>query len=47
MLKIDDKREEVQIVIKRACRISLCICIECYKYLLRFSLIHVIGQVFE
>jgi hypothetical protein len=47
MLKIDDKREKVQAVVKRACKGSLCICIECYKYLMRFSLIHVIGRVFE
>jgi len=41
------KREEVWVVIKKACRGSKCICIKCYKYLLNFSLIHFIGRVFE
>jgi hypothetical protein len=47
MLRIDDKKEEVRVVEKGACRGSICIWFGYYKYLLSFSLIHVIGQVFE
>jgi hypothetical protein len=47
MLRIDDKREEVRTIEKGACRGLVCIWIGYYKYLLSFSLIHVIGQVCE
>jgi hypothetical protein len=39
------KREEICIIDKRACRRSTCIWIRYYRYLLIFSLIHVVGQV--
>jgi hypothetical protein len=45
MLRIDDKREEVQSIEKGACRGSICIGIGHYSYLLSFLLIHVVGQV--
>ncbi len=41
------KKEEVQAVVKGAFRGSICTCIECYRYLFNFFLIHVISQVFE
>jgi hypothetical protein len=47
MLRYDGKREEVGNVVKRAWGEWICICIECNRYLLNFSLIHVMGRVIE